>query len=146
MQDQIRRVRELLHTRKQNGNLAREEFFHVATMSWLHLSLFVDDAPVVQDMGISAESPAERLRQMGERVGYPAHPKADAFFQMAEEISQILVSIEHVAPLDPDVFYAQNGALRDPSGIVITQWSIATGKDLKSMKVRPGTSAVPPSR
>lgn len=139
MEDLIRRIRELLTTRKQAGNLAREEFYHVATMSWMHLTLFVDDAPVIQDMGISAESPAERLKQMGDRVGYPAHPKADAFFQMAEEISQILVCIEHLDPLDPDVFYAQNGVLRDPSETVITQWSIATGKDIKAMKVRPGT-------
>ncbi len=143
MDDLIVRSRELLTTRKQQGNLYREEFYHVATMSWMHLTLLVDNAPVVQDMGISAQSPAERLRQMGEKVGYPAHPKADAFFKMAEAISTILVAIELRPGLNSTFFFNPGGAYYQDVGTVITQWSIATGRDIKSMKVRPGTSAVP---
>lgn len=149
--DLIRRLNELLTTRRQEGNLRREEFFYVATMSWMHLTLYVDDYDVVTDMGISAQSPAERLRQMGERVGLPAHPKADAFFEMAEALSTILLSIEHLilvppqpaAPIIPQNFYALNAPLRPAAEIAITQWSMATGKDLKSVKVRPVTSPVP---
>jgi len=143
MNESINRLRELLTTRKQQGNLYREEFFHVATMSWMHLTLFVDDAPIVQDMGISAQSPAERLRQMGEKVGLPAHPKADAFFKMAESISTILVAIELRPALNATFFFNPGGAYYQDVGTVITQWSIATGKDLKSVKVRPVTSPVP---
>jgi hypothetical protein len=136
--DLIRLLRELLTTRKQNGNIYREEFFHVATMSWLHLTILVDNAPIVQNLAISAQSPAERLRQLGERVGYPAHPKTDAFFQMAENISKILNYIERGIVTAQD-FYLQGGALRSDVENAITQWSIATGKDLKSLKTRQGT-------
>jgi hypothetical protein len=147
MTDLIRRLNELLTDRRQEGNLRREEFFYVATMSWMHLTLYVDDYDVLSDMGISAQSPAERLRQMGERVGLPAHPKADAFFEMAEHLSTILICIEHLitppnlpaVPIIPVNFYALGAALRPQAEAVITQWSIATGKDLKAMKVRPGT-------
>ncbi|MFZ1948161.1 MAG: hypothetical protein WAW06_11495 [bacterium] len=138
----IERLHELLTTRKQEGNLSREEFYHVATMSWLHLTLYVDNAPVVRDMAVSAESPAERLRQIGDKVGYPAHPKADAFFEMAEEISQILACIERLGTtLSPQVLYTEGGALRTQAERVITNWSIAAGKDLKSLKVRSGQPA-----
>jgi hypothetical protein len=152
MRDLLRRIHELLVTRKQNGNLALEEFSYVSTMSWLHLTLYVNDAPVVQDMNISADSPGERLRQMGDLVGYPAHPKADAFFSMAEDISGILTCIEqlydpnNINALPTTDFYAPNGALTAATENVITQWSIASGRDLKSSKVRSGFPGAPVQR
>lgn len=141
----IRRLRELLNSRRQYGSLAREEFFHVTTMSWLHLTLLVDDAPIVQDMHVAAESPAERLRQMGERVGYPCHPKADAFFQMAEPLGVILFALERLPYLNAQHFYGPPGGmgiLRPQIDLAITNWSIATGRDLKSVKVRTVNAAV----
>lgn len=140
MDNLIRRLKEILTARRQHGNLAREEFYHIATMSWLHLTLLVDDAPIVQDMGIAAQSPAERLRQIGERVGYPTHPKADAFFEMAEKIATILTIIERVQ-INSQMFYAPppNGVLRSEAETVITQWSIATGRDIKALKARPAS-------
>lgn len=141
MDDLIRRLKEILSTRRQYGNLEREEFVFVATMSWLHLTLLVDDAPIIKDLGISAQSPAERLKQMGSRVGYPSHPKADAFFEMAEPLSTILTCIEQVQDLNCQQLYipvSDGGLLRKESEKVISQWSIATGRDLKSLKVRSG--------
>jgi hypothetical protein len=102
MVDLIRRLKEMLRTRRQQGNLTREEFFYVAMMSWMHLTVYVDDFDVLKDMGINAESAGERLRQAGERVGIPAHPKADAFFVMAEQLSLLLTCIEQIPQIDPE--------------------------------------------
>lgn len=150
IRDLMRRINEMLTTRRQGGNLRREEFTYVATMSWMHLTLYVDDYDVLADMGITAQSPAERLRQMGDKVGFPAHPKADAFFQMAEEISTILTSIEHMVvpppiggvgqpavPVIPQSYYADGALLRPAAETVIRHWSIATGRDLKATRVSP---------
>jgi hypothetical protein len=154
MADLIRRLNEMLNDRRQEGNLRRDEFLYVATMSWMHLTLYVDDYDVISDMGISAQSPGERLRQMGEKVGLPAHPKADAFFQMAEALSTILICIEHMitppglppAPIIPQNFYALGAPLRQATETVITHWSIATGRDLKSLKTRSSLIGVPAPR
>lgn len=159
IRDLMRSINEMLTTRRQEGNLRREEFSYVAAMSWMHLTLYVDDYDVIADMAISAQSPAERLRQMGEKVGFPAHPKADAFFRMAEDISTILTSIEHMVvpppiggvgqqpvPVIPQNYYAAGALLRPAAETVIRHWSIATGRDLKALKIRPTGASLPLSK
>ena len=65
-----RQIFDMLRVRRQEhvGNLARDELFHVSTMSWLHLTLSFN-TPIVRDLKADATSPAERLQKIGERVG-----------------------------------------------------------------------------
>ncbi len=133
-----RRLGEVLRTRRQSGNLLREEFYYVATMSWFHFTLSFD-SPILIDMGVRATTPADRLRIIGERVGFPAHPRADSFFQIAEPLSNILLAIED--GLFDYVQDAQNlylpGAFVAEMQQIITHWSIATGRSIKSADVSP---------
>jgi hypothetical protein len=126
---------QLMRIRREKGNLAREEFFFTAMLSWFHLTLEAD-TPVVVDLKAEATTPEERLRKIGERVGIPPHPKSRSFFEMAEPASSIMRFLElerfsestTAATLFNDV---PNNAARADALIVINHWSMATGRDLK---------------
>lgn len=145
----VRRLREMLLVRRNNGNLVREEFWSVVTMSWLHLTL-MEDTPVVRALKAEAESPADRLRKVGERVGVPAHARADSYFNMAIPISNVLTYIEfdpNAADLAQAPGYYRSGGpnpqLPADMRAIITHWSAATGRDIKAVRVSQG--APPPS-
>jgi len=133
---------DMLRARRRNGNLSREEFVHVATMSWFHLTVEFD-SPIVADLKAEAPSPEERLRRIGERVGLPAHGRSESYFILAEAVSRILIDIElglFNSPANVRALYAPPTSTT-PNGLradiltIITHWSIATGRDLKAGKV-----------
>jgi hypothetical protein len=133
---------DILTVRRRNGALSREEFFAVAAMSWFHLTLMSDTAIVV-DLKSAATSPEERLRKLGERVGYPYHPKSEQYFAMADAISNILLATEarqFANPTGAAALYAGTTPPDPPNLIradmmtIIAQWSIATGRDMKAHK------------
>jgi hypothetical protein len=136
-----RTVHDMLRVRRQeaSGNLGRDELWHVATMSWFHLTLEFD-TPIVLDLKAQATSPAERLQKIGERVGLPAHSRSDSYFFLAVNMSLLLREIElgtfNTPAGAPGLFQA--GAFQDAMQQTITHWSIATGRDVK---VRPVTVA-----
>lgn len=147
--DHARRVREMLVVRRLNGNLRREEFWAVVTMSWFHLAV-AQDTPIVRSLKAEAESPADRLRKLGERVGVPAHGRADAYFNMAFELSELLTFIETnpnaVQPAFASGYYLPTGPfplIAANMKTVITQWSIATGRDMKAQRVTVTPSQAP---
>jgi hypothetical protein len=129
--------------RRRNGNLSREEYFFVVTMSWLHLTVEFD-SPIVVDLKATASSPEERLRLIGERVGTPAHSKSESYFRMAEPLSRILSLLEtglFNTPAGAVTLYARPAApatnpIAEDMLTIITHWSIATGRDVKSALVR----------
>jgi len=137
MADLVRRLQDMLWTRRQEGTLRREEFNSVVAMSWFHMTFFVD-APIFQSMGVNMASPTERLKMVGQRVGYPAHPQADSFLQLAQPMSEILAGIE-VGDFNGNngvaQFYTPNTAARGNMETIITHWSIATGRNLKARDV-----------
>ena len=126
---------QLMRVRREKGNLAREEFFFTAMLSWFHLTLEAD-TPVVVDLKAEATTPEERLRKIGERVGIAPHPKARSFFEMAEPASSLMRFLElerfsestTAAALFNDT---PNNAARADALIVINHWSMASGRDLK---------------
>lgn len=132
---------DMLRARRQDGNLARDELFHVVTMDWLHLTLTFN-TPIVTDLKAEAPSAAERLEKIGERVGLPAHSRSDSYFYLAENMSLVLRALElgtfNEATRATALF--QTGAFQDAMQQIITHWSIATGRDVK---VRPVTVAAP---
>jgi len=138
-----RMLYDMLRARRQEnvGNLARDELFHVSTMSWLQLTLSFN-TPIVRDLDAEAPSAAERLQKIGERVGLPAHSRSDSYFFLAENMSLVLRELEIGTFNDTAGALAlfQPGVFQDAMQQIITHWSIATGRDVK---VRPVAVALP---
>lgn len=127
----------VLRTRRQNGVLDREELSAALAMGWVELTL-ASNTPVVRDLRAEATSPGDRLRIMGERVGLAPHSKAGAFLSMASELSLVLRTLEANqvrSPNDAPILYSMTKpAIGEESLRVLTEWSAATGRDLKARK------------
>jgi hypothetical protein len=161
------RLSNMLRDRREHGNLSREEFFFVATMSWFHLTVEFD-SPIVKDLKADGSNAAERLRAIGERVGLPAHGKTYDLFHLAGPMSRLLIAIESGSlnrPENVPLLYREllptvpptptsPTPLRTDVQTIITYWASATGHNIKgepgtaySATVSPaiGPSAIPPS-
>ncbi|MEM6343946.1 MAG: hypothetical protein AAF927_08700 [Bacteroidota bacterium] len=129
-----RQLNIMLLARRQNGNLSREEFAHVALLSWFHLTLEVqNNAPIIQSLRANSSNADQRLFKVAEKVGVKAHAKTYDFLQLADPMSRLLIQIEdgdfnNVANV-PALY--QPGVLEDDMRTIITHWSIATGRDMK---------------
>ena len=149
-----RRIYDMMATRRINGNLSREEFRAVATLSFLHLAVLYD-SPAVVDLKATASSPEMRLQKIAERVGMTAHSKSKPFFDLAGPFSILMHSIETGSfndPLGAQALYSQiapNFPARNAE-TVIDQYTLATGRDLKSLAVanvqRAATAPMPSAR
>src|SRR4029453_11514679 len=73
-------LREMMTARRQGGQLAREEFVHVTTVSWFHLTVETD-TPIVIDLKAEATNPADRLAKIAERVGMAAAARSSRRFR-----------------------------------------------------------------
>lgn len=132
----VEELRFVLRARRQSQQLAREELAAATALGWVELTLLTN-TPVVIDLKAEATSAANRLKSIGERVGLPCHSRSAAFFSMASELSLFLRVIES-GVLDEttiDALYT-DPALVNVTRRVITEWSAATGKDLKA-RARP---------
>lgn len=137
-----RRLNDMLTVRRNDGNLSRDELLHSSAMSWFHLTLSFD-SPVVLDLEAEGESPEDRLLKIGERVGLPAHSRSAAYFRLADNMQLILRAIE-LAQFNNEVtartLYetpppASPTEIRDAMRANIRDWSIATGRDMKTRAV-----------
>jgi hypothetical protein len=132
-----RRMFDMMATRRLGGNLSREEFRAVAIMSWLHLAIMYD-SPVVQDLKASASSPELRLQKIAERVGMSAHLKTKPLLDLSQAFSFLLQSIETGAyntPAAAPLLYTVNTPIETNAEIVIDQYFLATGRNLKARHV-----------
>lgn len=151
--DRIYRLAEqlgyVLRVRRQNALLAREELSAVSALGWVELTLSTN-SPVVIDLRAEATNAGDRLKLIGQRVGLSPHNRAGSFFALAEELSLLLRTLEAGYVTSSDfswLLYAEEppaGAGTLPPGVkplgvasrrVITEWSAASGKDLKVQKV-----------
>jgi len=137
----VRRIREMLHSRRQTGTLSREEFDAVATVSWFHLTV-EENTDIVEDLGADSGGIADRIKIIGERVGLPAHSRTDSYLRLAPAMSVVLTGIESgaVEAAGPDSLYW--GAYQADMLEVITHWSIASGRNVKDETLRRPLSAV----
>jgi hypothetical protein len=131
-------LRDLLQMRRRGGNLAREEFIHVATLSWFHLTVDLD-TPVVLDLRAQGTDAADRLIKLGERVGIKPPAHARELFEMAELASGLVRFIElgyfsNTGAVQ--ALYANPSQLRDDVQRIIDLWEMATGSTLKAPIVR----------
>jgi hypothetical protein len=132
-----RRIFDMMATRRINGNLSREEFRAVAIMSFLHLAVMFD-SPAVVDLKATASSPEMRLQKIAERVGMTAHPNAKPFFDLAAPFSILMQAIETATynqPAGAQLLYKPPSVVSQNAETVIDQYSLATGRDLKSQAV-----------
>jgi hypothetical protein len=135
----VRRLYDMMATRRLNGNLSREEFRAVALMSWLHLAVMYD-SPIVVDLKATASSPEQRLAKLGDRVGIKPHSKAKPLFDLAQPFSYLMQAIETGKFNNSNnaaLFYkvVGNNVLEANAEVVIDQYSLATGRDLKASSV-----------
>lgn len=138
----VEKLQNMLNSRRFGGLLSREEFFSVAMMDWFALTIAGNNA-VILSLGVPAESPAERLRKIGDMVRVPVHSRADAFIRMAEPLSVILRAIEMGAidPNAPDSLW-NPGLFGQQMLTVMTNWPLATGRALRpSQEAAPALSA-----
>lgn len=131
----VRRLREMLMSRRESGALSREEFDAVAMISWFHLTVEYD-TQVVVDLNARAEGIADRLKKIGERVGLPAHARSDSYFQIAAPISGMLLAIESGAVANAADLYDDTGFYQQDMINIITHWSIVTGRNVKDPSLR----------
>lgn len=144
-----------LRVRRLQGNLAREEFFFTAVLSWFHVTLETDNA-VILDLKATAADAPERLRKIGDRVGIPPHPRTRDLIMMAEAASTILrfVELEQFSDqANAATLYSGTGAISVDVLTIINHWSLATGRNLKVRTAdtagpgpRPQPAAAPPRR
>jgi hypothetical protein len=129
----IERLRDMLQARRYQGALSREEFVAVAMMSWFHLSLSGNNA-IINNLGAQGlQRPADRLQRLGEMVGVRVHSRSDAFFRLAIPLSNFLIDIESGA-VNAANLYA--GVYQPVMLEILTQWSVATGRNLKDPGLR----------
>ena len=139
--DLAEKLHDMLRTRRETGNLSREEFVFVSCMSFLHLTVD-SDLPIIQDLRAQAASPEERLFKIAQRVGLPAHGLSKNYFDIADSISRILIAIETGIfnfPAAAPALYTSTGG-GDPEEAmrtIIRHWSIITGREMKARRVTP---------
>jgi hypothetical protein len=141
------KLKNMLMSRRQNGNLSREEFSAVSAMAWFHLALEykngADSSPIVVDLRAHASGTEQRLFKVAERVGLPAHGLSKHFFDIADSISRILIQIEtgtyDEAEAVPALFTPATGGNTPETAMrtIITHWTAITGRDVKASKVAP---------
>lgn len=127
-------------TRRLSGNLARQEFSFVSMMSWFHLTLDFN-SPIVLSLCAEGSSPEERLFKIAQHkaINLPAHKLSKVFFDMAAAISRILIQIEtgiyNTAAAAPALYTP--GPIEPDIRTINNQWSLTTGRGLRSRKVTP---------
>ena len=132
----------MLGARRRSGQLAREELAAATALGWLNLTL-ATNSPAVDDLSATATSPGDRLRVIGARVGLAPHSKTPALIAMADGLSRLLRTLESdlISGREATVVLYTDAMMPDRTGQpvgpisrrVITEWSAATGKDLKTV-------------
>lgn len=142
-----RDMKDMLRSRRQQGNLSREEYWSVTLAAWFHLTIESNNS-VVTDLKANADSPEERLRLIGNHVGLSPHAQAESFLSLAQTMSPLLQRLEagdYSSPSSVSVLYTETTPPAPPSRVrkdvldIINQWSTATGRDMKARR----TTATP---
>jgi hypothetical protein len=135
---------QMLGTRRQTGNLNREELWHTSMMSWFHLTVSFN-TPIVRTLKAEGDGPEERLMNIAAKVGLPSHARSHSYFRMADPISNILRLVEDGQFNTPGAAQALylTAPIRNAMTEIISQWSLATGRDMKARKVAVTPATVP---
>jgi hypothetical protein len=88
-----RRTTEMTFENYRYFNLSREEYASVVMMSWLY-EVVSYDSPVVKFLRCNGNTPGERLINIGNKVGLPAHSKSEGLLDIAPVMNTLLRRIE----------------------------------------------------
>jgi transcriptional regulator with XRE-family HTH domain len=136
------KLHDMLRSRRQSGNLSREEFAFVSMMSWFHLTLELNPPlSIIRSLRAEADGVENRLFKIAQLVGLPAHGLSKSFFDIADPLSRLLIEIEMglynnavaVRPLYDRVAFP--GGPEPDLRTIITHWTAITGRDVKARKV-----------
>lgn len=136
-----RRIFDMMASRQQSANLVRDIYRAVTINAWLHLAVMYD-SPAVVDLKATASSPEQRLAKMAERVDMTINPSSKMLFDLAQPFSILMQQIETGAYNTPQgarlLYTLQPPNVVEPNvEVVIDQYSLATGRDLKAQAVAP---------
>jgi hypothetical protein len=144
----VLKLQEMLLSRRAQGNLSREEFYFVAMMSWLHMTVEAQLPPgaggVMQDLRTQSVSAEQRLFAAARAVGLPAHGLSRSYFQIADTISNVLNLIETAlagvagglsALFDNTSSGMTTNPIPNDMNLINAHWSMISGRDLKARKV-----------
>lgn len=129
-----KKLQHMFLDRRLKGNLEREEFAAVATMSWLRQAIDGDDSPIVRALDAEAHTPSQRLRKIADKAGVTVPDRNDAFLELAEPLSNLFGLIESGLLSTPDgatALFKKEG-LAGQMELIISQWYQATGQDAKA--------------
>lgn len=145
-------LKDMLLGRRQNGLLAREEFVHVSTMSWFHLTLLESqgaqvDSPIVRDLQAVGTAPEQRLANLAQKVGIKPAARARELFLLAEPMSLFLREVEMGTYSDAasaqKLYDGTAPTLADGMRRIINLWQSATGQRIKDRPSGTGPDTAP---
>jgi hypothetical protein len=153
--DTAQKIQEMLMSRRTTEttfnnyryfNLSREEYASVVMMSWLY-EVVSYDSPIVNFLRCNGNTPGERLINIGNRVGLPAHSKSEGLLDITPPMNTLLRRIE-LGDYGPEnesavttIIKSQKDNLpqTDPSRqalndllLIINNWEKATGHKIKN--------------
>lgn len=139
-----RRTTEITFENYRFFNLSREEYASVVMMSWLY-EVVSYDSPVIKFLRCNGNTPGERLINIGNKVGLPAHTKSEGLLDIAPAMNTLLRRIElgdyNNESIVTNIIRSQveNLLLTDPSRLalndlllIINNWEKATGHRIKN--------------
>lgn len=129
-------LNDMLSTRRLGLAIDRQEFAACCLTNWFHVVLLWD-SPIVRALKAEADSPADRLSKLGDRVGIPAHSRSASYIQLANLLGHLLLEIEmgiyNTAITATNLYMVPANAQRLSE--IITLYMNATGRDLKASTV-----------
>ena len=129
------RLHDMLLLRRQGWNMAREELFAIATLGWFEYSLSFNSA-IVRSLKAEGPSASTRLGKIAQLVKMPLPRYAHEYLQMAEPLSRLLQLVERHANWRTGQSALYTAPILEDVLTIIDNWSRATGRDLKSMRVQ----------
>lgn len=151
--DTAQKIQEMLMARRTTEttfnnyrffNLSKEEYASVVMMAWLFEAVSYD-SPIVNFLRCNGNTPGERLINIGNKVGLPAHNKSEGLLDIAPPMNTLLRRIEFgdynaedeartiIESQTPasTATAAQKQALNDLL-LIINNWEKATGHRIKN--------------
>jgi hypothetical protein len=157
--DTAQKIQEMLMSRRTTDgnfanyryfNLSREEYASVVMMSWFY-EVISYDSPLIEFLRCNGNTPGERLINIGNKVGLPAHSKSEGLLDIAPPMNTLLRRIElgdynveipvrriiesQTTTLAPPATPPEVQALTDILSI-INNWEKATGHRIKNPEAR----------
>lgn len=153
--DTGRKLQEMLMARRSTElnfhnyryfNLSREEYSSVVMANWFYQAVSYD-SPIVQFLRCNGNSPGERIINIGNKVGLPAHSKSEGLLDIAPPMNTLLRLIE-LGDYNPEkethvqtIIEAEKNGLGPDNPdrqalsdllLIINNWEKATGHRIKN--------------